>query len=365
MPIAELGYRSWEGKRVPGFWRWLAITRNGVQVTYRGSKFLRRILFFAWTPLIFFGLLFFAVGWATDPASDFESGHFFHGLLRDFIPEPLMKQLRSNPHAFLPAIWSGFFYVYLASVQSVLAMLVIATVGPPLIARDVRNRAFLLYFSKPISPFEYILGKLSVLVFYLGLITFLPAMVLYLVSILCSPPGGTLLVTILIPGKIFLASLAIAIPTSLIMLTFSSFSKHTRIALFLWIAFWVFGEIAAGILASGEIFDEDQGAAPPETVAVSIRGVTQELTGAVFGVSGEIGTVVKALKQDGKDDVKKQLEQMARNRDMPAVVRRSVRDALGLPAERSPTRHALLYTVIVSAVCLFILHRRITGPIRA
>ena len=49
MPIAELGYRHWEGKRTGIMQRWLAIMRSEMGIAYNSSKLLRRFLIFAWT----------------------------------------------------------------------------------------------------------------------------------------------------------------------------------------------------------------------------------------------------------------------------------------------------------------------------
>ena len=70
MPISELGYRHWEGRRVHPLLRWVAITRTEVGIAYRDSKLLRRFLIVAWMPLLYFGPLFFAVGYAADPDNE-------------------------------------------------------------------------------------------------------------------------------------------------------------------------------------------------------------------------------------------------------------------------------------------------------
>jgi ABC-2 type transport system permease protein len=75
-----------------------------------------------------------------------------------------------------------FFYFY-AVVQGALAYLLAALVGPGLIVPDITNGALPLYFSRPFSRTEYVLGKASVLFALLSLITWVPGLFLYLVQI--------------------------------------------------------------------------------------------------------------------------------------------------------------------------------------
>lgn len=54
-------------------------------------------------------------------------------------------------------------------------VMVIGLIAPPMISQDVRSRAFLLYFSRPLTRGEYLLGKLASVWVYLSLISTLPA----------------------------------------------------------------------------------------------------------------------------------------------------------------------------------------------
>jgi ABC-2 type transport system permease protein len=53
-------------------------------------------------------------------------------------------------------------------------------IGPVLISRDVANNALPLYLCRPFSRAEYVLGKLSVLVILISLITWVPGVLLFL-----------------------------------------------------------------------------------------------------------------------------------------------------------------------------------------
>jgi len=65
MPIYEFGYRGYDGPIGSQLWRWAVITRQGVRLALR-KRLLRRLLFLAWTPMLYFALIFFAIGTMTE-----------------------------------------------------------------------------------------------------------------------------------------------------------------------------------------------------------------------------------------------------------------------------------------------------------
>ncbi len=74
------------------------------------------------------------------------------------------------------------FFRHFLSGQCFLGLILSAWVGPRLIASDLANGALPLYFSRPLSRFEYFLGKALVLVVMLSCVTWLPGVLLYLLN---------------------------------------------------------------------------------------------------------------------------------------------------------------------------------------
>ena len=81
----------------------------------------------------------------------------------------------------LLTIDNKFFFVFI-TVQGVLAFMLTAFTGPGLISPDLANGALPLYFCRPFSRAEYVLGKASVLAILLSEITWLPGLVLFAVQ---------------------------------------------------------------------------------------------------------------------------------------------------------------------------------------
>ena len=76
------------------------------------------------------------------------------------------------------AVDGEFFATYLG-IQAALSFVLTAFVGPGLISGDLANRALPLYLSRPFTRAEYVVGKMSVLLILLSLITWVPGMILF------------------------------------------------------------------------------------------------------------------------------------------------------------------------------------------
>jgi len=81
----------------------------------------------------------------------------------------------------LLTIDNKFFFVFI-TVQGVLAFMLTAFTGPGLISPDLANGALPLYFCRPFSRAEYVVGKASVLAILLSEITWVPGVILFAVQ---------------------------------------------------------------------------------------------------------------------------------------------------------------------------------------
>jgi len=70
-------------------------------------------------------------------------------------------------------------FLYFCNFQSVMAYLLTAIVGPNLVSPDVTNGAMPLYLCRPFTRTEYVLGRMTVLLFLLASITWIPGLILF------------------------------------------------------------------------------------------------------------------------------------------------------------------------------------------
>jgi ABC-2 type transport system permease protein len=135
------------------------------------------------------------------------------------------------------SIDNNFFFRYM-STQGALAFLLTAFAGPGLISPDLANGALPLYFCRPFSRAEYVLGKSSVLAILLSAVTWIPGLVLFAMQ--ASLAGASWAWTNLwIAGSLILSSLIWISVLSLLAMALSA---------------WVKWRIVAGALLLGVMF---------------------------------------------------------------------------------------------------------------
>jgi ABC-type transport system involved in multi-copper enzyme maturation permease subunit len=255
MAMHDLGYRGWTGALAPGWTRWLVITQTGVRRAWQ-SRWLRRMLLFAWFPAIWFGLGFFLWEQSMVNAE-------WRGPLRAFLrnvpnDSPLAEVLGSvnwdQQDAARHTVWAWLLLTFFRNPQGLLMVLAVGLIAPALISQDVRSRAFLLYFSRPVSRREYVLGKLTTVWVYLLMIATLPAVSLYVLGVLLSPNFSVIQATWDLPLRIFAASAVLMIPTATLALCLSSLTQESRYAGFAWFAIWILGTFTYLIMSTAETF---------------------------------------------------------------------------------------------------------------
>lgn len=79
----------------------------------------------------------------------------------------------------LVIIDSEFFEIFMV-IQGASGFFLTLLIGPQLVSRDMTNNALPLYLSRPFSRAEYVLGKMSVLLILLSLITWIPILLVFL-----------------------------------------------------------------------------------------------------------------------------------------------------------------------------------------
>ena len=257
--VHQLGYRRWKGWLAPGWSRWIVISEVGIHRAWQ-SNWQKRMLFFAWLPAIWFGVGFFL--W--EQASQYEDWlQMLTPLLRNLPPTPVFDEVKEavqtgNLSGSRHTVWAWLLQSFFRYPQAVLMVLLVGLVAPPLISQDIRSRAFLLYFSRPLTRMEYLLGKLGSLWAYLVMITAAPALMLYFIGVVLSPSLTVISATWDLPLRIIGATVVLMIPTSALALCLSSLTQESRYAGFSWFAIWILGWFTYGAAQSAEAFKATQ-----------------------------------------------------------------------------------------------------------
>lgn len=250
--VREKGYHHWEGQlqdQGRAFW---PITRTGIKLAFQRKRF--KFLF----AVSFMPAITFAVGiYISERLEDFK-----------FMAQGAERTLQVNP---------GFFKTYLSlDFIFFMILLLMALGGAGLIADDFRHKAIQLYFARPLTRLDYLLGKAGVVMFFVGLLTLVPALILFLLKLLFSGSFKFFLDYPWLPLSIVIYSAFLMVFFTCYVLLASSVSKNRNYVIALIFAVYYLSEIARGIFYV--IFRS------PYSILLSIPGNLQQVAAAVFQV---------------------------------------------------------------------------------
>jgi hypothetical protein len=297
MPLHDVGYRAWQGDRRGSGSAIGVIALTGIRLAWT-SHWLRRMVLLAWSPAIVFAMSFFAFEQAIDEGrlasmrDAAQAGRNLDGvgMLGTVLADTLGGSLRrdADERAVRPecppvvdpkvevantrhVVWSRLLLAFMRVPQAVLLAVVIGLIAPSLISRDLRAKAWLVYFTRPVGRTEYLLGKATILASLVAAITVLPALSLWLMGVLVSPSMWVAVDTWDLPLKAIAASVVLAVPTVLLALAYSSVTAESRIASFAWFATW-----AACWIAHSTLTTADTVAAVRQAQAGQVPAVVQQ-----------------------------------------------------------------------------------------
>jgi len=303
MPIHSISYRPWDGHRVSRWTRWLTICSTGI-VRSSKSQWLRRLLFAAFIPLLFTGIPFFLFEQSVrDPnmwqafsgfVRTIPQNHVLHHAVGNVPHHPTPEQFEAIRHQ----VWSFLTLTFLRYPQAFLMVIIVGIVAPPLISQDLRTRAYLIYFARPISRMEYIAGKVGVVSFFLFLISALPALCLYVAAVMLSPSVEVVLTTWDLPIRILIGSAWMIVPTTLVALAFSSLTLESRYAGFAWFAIWIIGHVTYSTLVAIPAYEASrrhEEFLPGWRLLTSPYQVLGTVQSYIFGFTHELDVVIPAF----------------------------------------------------------------------
>ena len=212
MAVYKRTYAAYEGSLTPAWSRFLILPRYSFARLWQ-SRFL--VMFFMacfFYPLGCVGYIYLANNLSVLSSFGVPAGNF----------------IKVEPSLFLYFCW----------VQAAFTYLLTAFVGPSLVSPDLVNGAMPLYFCRPFSRAEYIAGKMSVLVFLLSLVTWVPGLILFTIQASLAGWEWTK-ANLWIAGSLFIGLMVWILMLSLLALALSA---------------WVKWKIAAGGLLLGVFF---------------------------------------------------------------------------------------------------------------
>jgi ABC-2 type transport system permease protein len=194
MPIHDQGYRRYGGRRAPRGRSWAVIAAAGIR-TFISKRTFLGLLLISWFPFFVRAVQIYAA--ANLPQAAF---------------------LKPTAETFRQFLDQQEIFVFFVTVY----------VGSGLIANDRRANALQIYLSKPLTRAEYVFGKLTILMAFLLLVTWVPAIVLLIVQIAFAGNFTFFEQNIFLFPAITLFSFIGVVMVSTSMLALSSLSNSSR-----------------------------------------------------------------------------------------------------------------------------------------
>ncbi|MGB9596801.1 MAG: hypothetical protein ACPL7B_11015 [Candidatus Poribacteria bacterium] len=215
MPIYDQSYRHWEGDLKSHYLRWWVITYEGLKVILRRKLFIIFIL----VPAI---IQFFVFG----------------GLIYGFNTFGAIANLNQmTPDFFFRFCFQQTFFILLICVFA----------GSGLIANDIKSNALQLYFSKPLTRSDYIIGKIATIIIMLECITAVPCLLLFVEYVLLSQDLVFLREGYWLIGSIIAYSLVLNLPITFLTLALSSVTKSSRYSAVILVAIVLGSAVIGGL----------------------------------------------------------------------------------------------------------------------
>ncbi len=213
-PIHDQSYRRYTGVRQEPGTAWLVIAATGIR-TVLTKKFFWLVLLAAWGQFFVRAVMFYL------------SANF------------------SNLDLLAPSVetFRQFF-----EIQEIFVLFVTVYVGSGLIANDRRSNALQIYLSKPLTRAEYVAGKLGTLLFFLLLVTLVPALMLLFLEMMFSASLAFVGANLFLLPAITLYALVEVLLSAFTMLALSSLSTSARYTAMLYAGVVLFTAAVFGIV---------------------------------------------------------------------------------------------------------------------
>lgn len=245
MPLHDASYKHWSGTHL-GIWhRRAVIAGNGLKGCLE-NRWMRHCVLLCWMGALIQSVLLFAIGQLLVADSVIVQWSVNLNPALQMFTKLLMGWLERHPEISVRTTQNLLFY-FASGWLLPLSLVAIAQAIPHLITRDLSSNAIIVYASKAVGRFDYLLGKFAT-VFGLLTITWLgPLVAAWFVGNLLAPDWHFFWHSRLALLNTLLYVLLSMVVLSLLALGISAVSPKEKTTVAVWIAWWIVGYVLAGI----------------------------------------------------------------------------------------------------------------------
>lgn len=249
MAVHDRSYRPYKGPLTSTRWRFLVFPRYAYRDVFKSRLFTG-----------FFTLCF------VFPLLSIATVYLRHNIT-------LMGEVGSQLAQAIPIDQPIFYNLFLV-IQSCFSFLLAMVIGPALVAPELVNGALPLILSRPIRTTDYVIGKLSVLLFLMSAITWVPGILVFSLHGIFNP--GWVRENLHLGVGVVVGSMVIIFTLGVMALALSSLLKSKAVARAVMILLMI---IPFGLGAAGSALFKSQ-----MPLLLSPQVVAQTIWGGFFGV---------------------------------------------------------------------------------
>jgi ABC-type transport system involved in multi-copper enzyme maturation permease subunit len=227
MTVRDLGYRAYDGPRLPpSNAAWVMFRYGSARIG--ASWMVRLAVMTCWIPAV---------------------GLFVGALLSDAIAPQLPEQAEGLiPELFRFGADDARVLSLLLAIETwFFVSLITVGAGASAIADDLTHRAFQFYFAKPVTPASYLFGRTGALAVWILAVSFGSA-VLFVLPLAALGPREDIgrALGLLVPALVF--SMALAVVTSAASIATSAISKSRALTISTWLTLFIVPHAIASVV---------------------------------------------------------------------------------------------------------------------
>ena len=236
-------YQRWSGELDKGWWTWLVIVTTGIRLILKEAKTRILVLTAGGVMIgtcVILGVLAYIETIVEDPEAE-----VYYDFVRGLFGVDLSGIAQLGE--FRPLLWRSVFLLTI-KIQLVWVLLVVARVGPGLIAKDLKSRALPIYFAKPVTPLTYLAGKWLVVASFIAAVMLIPNVLSMVIGSLITGGLPTWGETLNLGIDLVLSGLMVCLVGGALVLALSSLTSDHRFVAVGWLAICLIPMIAQQIV---------------------------------------------------------------------------------------------------------------------
>jgi len=236
-------YGRWDGTLSRGRWTWLVIVLIGIRLTLKTAR--TRMLLVTVGLVMLLGCIVLYLLSLMELLAGTQEAASITDFIRVFLGVDVSEVSRIGE--FREILWRVLFLV-LIKIEMFWVLVVVARVGPGLIAGDLKHRALPIYFAKPVTPLTYLAGKWLIVAAFISTVTLIPNLLSLSFGILVNGGLHTWGQELDLAADIIVSGLTVCLVGGAIVLALSSTTSDHRYVTVGWLAVCLLPAIAQGII---------------------------------------------------------------------------------------------------------------------